>query len=72
MMFDLVKDCFNRGAKSYDSNSDVQKKISLQLIQMLTELINDNQIKQGFFGLDLGCGTGEFSFNWFKSFELSP
>ena len=69
-MFDLVKDCFNRGAKSYDSNSDVQKKISLQLIQMLTELINDNQIKQGFFGLDLGCGTGEFSFKVLNNFNL--
>ena len=43
MMFDLVKDCFNKGAKSYDNNSDVQKKISLQLIQMLSELLNDNE-----------------------------
>ena len=69
-MFDLVKDCFNKGAKSYDNNYDVQKKISLQLIQMLTELINDNQIKQGFFGLDLGCGTGEFSFKVLNNFNL--
>ena len=69
-MFDLVKDCFNKGAKSYDNNSDVQKKISLQLIQMLSELLNDNEIKQGFYGLDLGCGTGEFSFKVLDNFNL--
>ncbi len=69
-MFDSVKDCFNKGAFSYDLNSDVQKKASLQLIKMLKVFINKNKIEHDFYGLDLGCGTGEFAFNILKNFNF--
>ena len=60
-MKNLIKYYFNKGAENYDKYSFVQKEICNHLILMLSKYIKLNNISDNIQGLELGCGTGEFS-----------
>ena len=60
MISNSVKDSFDRVAGEYDENSDIQKDSLDALIKFFFSKIEikDNE---RFNGLEIGCGTGEFS-----------
>ena len=51
-----VKDSFDQGADCYDKHSSIQKEISKNLLDLFFNELKEN--KEGFFLLELGCGTG--------------
>ena len=56
-----IKANFDKSAKNYDENSHIQKNISNYLHLMLKDNKELIKFRENCFGLDLGCGTGEFS-----------
>ena len=66
-----IKSNFDRSAKNYDENSQIQKNVSNHLLLMLEENKELIQSSENYFGLDLGCGTGDFSLGISKIFRLS-
>jgi len=55
-----VKDSFGRVASKYDENADIQKHSLSALINFFFSKIKINDDEE-FNGLEIGCGTGEFS-----------
>ena len=56
-----IKQSFDKGAKSYESNCDIQRLICHQLVNFFLERKEKITLSEGIKGLDLGAGSGILS-----------
>ena len=61
-----IKQSFDKGARNYESNSDIQRLICHQLINFFLERKEKITLSEGIKGLDLGAGNGILSIELLK------
>jgi len=65
-----IEKSFDKGANSYDKYSMIQKSISGYLELMLEKFLKQKNLKKEISGLELGCGTGDFSIKLIKKINF--
>ena len=61
-----IKQSFDKGAKSYENNCDIQRLICHQLVNFFLERKEKFTTSQDIKGLDLGAGNGILSIELLK------
>ena len=61
-----IKQSFDKGAKSYENNCDIQRLICHQLVNFFLERKGKTSSFKGIKGLDLGAGSGILSIELLK------
>ena len=65
-----IKQSFDKGAKSYESNCDIQRLICHQLVNFFLERKEKITLSEGIKGLDLGAGSGILSIELIRFIEF--
>lgn len=58
---------FERNFSTYDDNAIIQKKVAINLSEFISEIFNDKKFDKV---IELGCGTGIFTREFLKKFEI--
>ena len=61
-----IKQSFDKGSSSYESNCDIQRLICYQLVNFFFERKEKITLSKDIKGLDLGAGNGILSFELLK------
>ena len=61
-----IKQSFDKGARNYESNCDIQRLICHQLVNFFLEKKEKITFSEGIKGLDLGAGNGILSIELLK------
>ena len=61
-----IKQSFDKGARNYESNCDIQRLICYQLVKFFLERKDKIILSEDIKGLDLGAGNGILSIELLK------